>query len=132
MFANGVIGTDRTGADCVTFSKAGLFAFGPLVADDELSGLGRFKALRRSRARCFLSAWRGVREGLVTFEGPAEDEREGGEVIAAYGRFVDWSMLPVVGSEGGTSGGTGGWLLCTEASWIVGGKGFMTNIRIKN
>lgn len=69
---------------------------------------------------------------LVTFEGPVEDERGGGEVTSVDGGVVDWPILSVVGSKGGTSGGTNDWLLCTEASWIIGGDGFSTCNRIEH
>ncbi len=109
------IGTDCIGLGCTEFSDACLFASGSLAVDDEVSGLGRFKALRRSRARCFLSACRGVRIGeIFALEVPAVEG--GGQLTIVEGGVVDWPMLPVEGGKGGTSGGSDGWLLCAEGS----------------
>jgi hypothetical protein len=88
-------------------SDACRFGCGSITGDDKTSGLGRFSARKRSRARCALSACLGVRtngEAWFVFETRGELVNEGGGPLADKDEGDDLGET----LEGGGSGN------CTE------------------
>lgn len=100
-------------------SGACRFGSGSLMVEDT-SVLGRFKALRRSRARCVLSACLGVRMGEpARFGAPTPDGLAGGECRTAAAEDDNCEVMSIGGAGDGALVCIEGWLLFIEESPVT-------------